>query len=60
MERLNAIEKIYDSINEEVNEMYPEMTQAEMTDLIYKALEQKSIQEMIVNYICYQQQVQQQ
>ena len=37
----------------EVKELYPEMTLEEIDDLIEEALQQKTIQELIVNYICY-------
>ena len=37
----------------EVKELYPEMTLEELDNLIEEALQQKTVQEIIVNYICY-------
>ena len=38
---------------QETKEIYPNMNDEEIENLINEALQQQSIQEMIVNYICY-------
>lgn len=40
-------------VMKEMGELYPEMTLEEIDQLVKEALQQKTIQEVIVNYICY-------
>lgn len=37
----------------EVKKLYPKMTDEEIKSLIDEALDQNSLQEAIINYICY-------
>jgi len=43
----------FEKVKREVKEMYPNMKNEEMEELINDALQQDSIQNIIVNYICY-------
>jgi hypothetical protein len=43
----------FEKVYEEVKEMFPNMTDGEIGNLIDEALEQKPVQKTIIGYICH-------
>jgi len=44
---------MFDYVFKEVKEIYPKITDEEIHELVNEALQQKTIQDVIINYICF-------
>jgi len=44
---------MFDYVFKKVKEIYPKITDEEINELIEESLQQKTIQEVIINYICF-------